>query len=122
MAHDPAIALAGAVDGAVLRAAGWHVRGALHLTPYDDLRDVPSYASLEDLLADATLDAVALDGADDLLARHLPTLLEEGLHVLLPGPAPLDLDLLRACRAVEGPRWAGDVSPRARLDDPARPA
>ncbi len=98
---SPSIALAGAVDGAVLRAAGWQVRGALHLTPYDDLRDVPSYAGLDDLLADTTLDAVALDGGDPLLARHLPALLERGLHVLLPTPAPLDADLLRDARAVD---------------------
>ena len=115
----PQIALAGAVDGGVLRAAGWQVRGALHLTPYDDLRDVPSYASLEDLLADATLDAVALDGADDLLARHLPTLLEHGLHVLLPSPAPLDPDLLRDARAVQGPGYGETPRP---VDDPSRPA
>ena len=97
-----AIALAGAIDGAVLRAAGWRVKGALHLTPYDDLRDVPSYAGLEDLLADEELVAVALDGADPLLARHLPAVLERGLHVLLPGPAPLDPEVLRAARAIEG--------------------
>lgn len=94
------IALAGAVDGGLLRAAGWQVSGALHRTPYDDLRDVPSYASLEDLLGDTTLDAVALDGSDDLLARHFPALLEAGLRVLLPTPDPFDPDLLRAARAV----------------------
>lgn len=117
---NPAIALAGAVDGAVLRAAGWLVRGALHLTPYDDLRDVPSYPGLEDLLADASLDAVALDGQDPLLARHLPTLLEHGLHVLLTSPAPLDPDVLRAARGVQGPGY--DAGPPRRVDDPARPA
>lgn len=116
---NPAIALAGAVDGGVLRAAGWQVRGALHLTPYDDLRDVPSYAGLEDLLADATLDAVALDGTDPLLARHLPTLLEHGLHVLLASPAPLDPDVLQAARAVHGP---GTDAPPRLVDDPRRPA
>jgi hypothetical protein len=115
----PTIALAGAVDVGVLRAAGWQVRGALHLTPYDDLRDVPSYAGLEDLLADATLDAVALDGADDLLARHLPVLLEHGLHVLLPSPAPLDREVLQAARAVHA---EGTDAPRRLVDDPARPA
>lgn len=111
----PTIALAGAVDGQVLRAAGWQVRGALATTPYDDPADVPSYAGLDELLADADLDAVALDGSDDLLARHLPSLLAEGLHVLLPGPVPLDPDLLRAARAV------ADPGP-ARADDPQRPA
>lgn len=117
-----AIALAGAVDGAVLRAAGWQVRGALHLTPYDDVRDVPSYAGLEDLLADASLDAVVLDGDDPLLSRHLPILLEHGLHVLLPSPAPLDPELLRAARSVEEPGWDGERTDRVRLADPLRPA
>lgn len=98
-----AIALLGAVDGRVLRLAGWRVKGALHLSPYDDLRDVPSYAALEDLLADDELDAVALDGTDPLLARHLPTLLGHGLHVLLATAAPLDPEVLRAARRVEGP-------------------
>jgi hypothetical protein len=113
------IALAGAVDGGVLRTAGWQVRGALNVTPYDDLRDVPSYAALEDLLADPSLDAVCLDGADPLLARHLPMLLEHGLHVLLPGPAPLDLDLLRDARSVFDAAWD---AVRRLVDDPVRPA
>ena len=34
------IALVGDVDGGVLRAAGWDVRGALTTMPYDDPRDV----------------------------------------------------------------------------------
>jgi hypothetical protein len=103
----------------VLRAAGWQVRGALNVTPYDDLRDVPSYAVVEDLLADPSLDAVCLDGGDPLLARHLPLLLEHGLHILLPGPAPLDLDLLRDARSVFDAAW-GSV-PRL-VDDPSRPS
>jgi hypothetical protein len=118
----PTIALAGAVDGAVLRAAGWQVRGALQLTPYDDLRDVPSYAGLEDLLGDEELDAVALDGSDPLLARNLPTLLEHGLHVLLPSAAPLDPEVLRAARAAEGPAWEGDAQGRVLVGHPDRPA
>ncbi|MCW2543337.1 MAG: oxidoreductase domain protein [Frankiales bacterium] len=94
----PRIALAGAVDGAVLRAAGWQVVGALPLTPYDDLADVPSYSDLDDLLRDESLHAVALDGSDELVARHLPAVLAAGRHVLLIGPAPLDPDLLAAAR------------------------
>jgi hypothetical protein len=113
------VALAGAVDGGVLRAAGWQVRGALHLTPYDDLRDVPSYPGLDDLLADPALDAVALDGTDPLLARHLPTLLEHGLHVLLVAPSALDPDVLRAARAVHA---EGSDAPRRLVDDPSRPS
>lgn len=97
----PTIALAGAIDGRVLRAAGWQVKGALPLTPYDDLADLPSYADLDDLLADEDLSAVALDGSDPLVARHLPAVLARGRSVLLAGPAPLDLDLLRASRERE---------------------
>jgi len=99
--RPPTIALAGAVDGGVLRAAGWQVTGALPLTPYDDLADVPSYAGLDDLLADDQLSAVALDGSDPLVARHLPAVLASGRLVLLPGPAPLDPDLLREAREHE---------------------
>lgn len=99
------IALAGAVDGAVLRAAGWQVTGALPVTPFGagpvDLRDVPSYQGVEELLADAALDAVALDAADPEVAGHLPALLARGLHVLLAAPAALDPDVLRAARAVQ---------------------
>ncbi|MCU1586526.1 MAG: hypothetical protein JWN31_19, partial [Frankiales bacterium] len=83
----------------MLRAAGWQVAGALPLTPYDDLADVPSYADLGDLLADDDLDAVALDGADELVARHLPEVLMARRHVLLPGPAPLAPELLADARA-----------------------
>ncbi len=79
-----------------------------------------SYAGIEDLLADPSLDAVALDSADPLLARHLPTLLEHGLHVLLPGPVPLDPDLLRDARAVHG--LAHDSGPPRIVDEPDRPA
>lgn len=82
----------------MLRAAGWQVRGALHLTPYDDLRDVPSYAAVDDLLADRELHAVAVDGADAVVARHLPELLRSGLHAYLPSCAPLDADLLTEAR------------------------
>ena len=95
------IALVGDVDGGVLRAAGWDVRGALTTMPYDDPRDVPSYASIDDLCADDGLDAVALDGSDPLLARHLPVLRANGKHVLLASAAPLDLTVLRAARTVE---------------------
>ena len=114
----PQVALLGAVDGQVLRATGWQVRGSLATSPfalYADPRDVPSYASLDELIADVSLDAVALDGADDQLARSLPALLAAGLHVLLPGAAPLEPEVLRAARAVTGPGPAV-------ADDPHRPA
>jgi hypothetical protein len=86
-----------ALDGQVLRAAGWHVTGALQVLPYDDPGDVPSYASLDELLSDG-LQAVALSGSDPHLAGHLPDLLAGGLAVLLPTPGPLDVELLRLSR------------------------
>ena len=98
----PQIALAGSVDGAVLRAAGWSVRGSLRRTPYDDPADLVSYAGLADLIADDGLHAVCLDGGDPATARHLPALLGRALHVLLPTPAPLDGDLLRQARQEQG--------------------
>ncbi len=94
------IALVGDVDGGVLRAAGWQVRGALLAMPYDDPGELASYASVEELLED-DLDAVCLDGGDLLLARGLPALRTAGRHVLLPTAAPLDLELLRSARAVD---------------------
>jgi len=94
----PRVALVGEeLDGQVLRAAGWRVSGALQLLPYDDPADVPSYASMDELLRDG-LDAVALSGADPHLAGHLPDLVASGLAVLLPSPAPLDAELLRIAR------------------------
>jgi hypothetical protein len=96
--EQPRIALVGdALDGQVLRAAGWRVSGALQVLPYDDPGDVPSYASLDELLDDG-LDAVVLDGGDPHLAGHLPDLLAAGLAMLLPDPAPLDPELLRLAR------------------------
>lgn len=85
------------LDGQVLRAAGWRVCGALQVLPYDDPGDVPSYASLDELLEDG-LDAVVLDGEDPHLAGHLPDLLAAGLALLLPSPAPLEPELLRLAR------------------------
>ncbi len=72
---------------------------------------------MEELLRDPDLDAVALDGDDPVLARDLPSLLQHGLHVLLPTPAPLDPALLREARAQD---W--DAVPRLTdsLDRPAR--
>lgn len=79
----------------------------LPLTPYDDPADVPSYTGLDELLHDDALTAVAMDGSDPLVARHLPALLAAGKHVLLTGPAPLDPALLAEARAVQG---AAEVS------------
>ncbi len=98
--HLPAIAVAGAVDPAVLRAAGWHVAGRLPATPYDDPGDAPSYVDLDELLADRRVDAVALDGDDPRLGPVLPTLRRAGLAVLLTSPAPLEPARLRAAREV----------------------
>ena len=94
----PRAALVGeALDGQVLRVAGWRVCGALELQPYDDPGDVPSYTSMDELLTDG-LQGVALSGGDAHLAGHLPDLLAAGLAVLLPTAAPLDLELLRLAR------------------------
>lgn len=94
----PRVALVGEeLDGQVLRAAGWRVSGALQLMPYDDPADVPSYATMDELLRD-DLDAVALSAADPHVAGHLPDLVGSGLAVLLPSAAPLDGDLLRVAR------------------------
>lgn len=92
--------MAGDVDPGVLRAAGWQVRGRLRQMPYDDPGEVVSYADVEDVIEDAGLDLVLLDGTDPLLAALLPRLREAGLLVLLASPAPLDPDVVLAARAV----------------------
>jgi len=94
--------LAGDVDPAPLRAAGWQLRGSLSGLPYVDLRDAATYTSAAELAADPDLDAVAVDGADRELATLLPELRSAGLLLLLPTAAPLEPDLLRAARAVDG--------------------
>jgi hypothetical protein len=69
---------------------------------------------------------VAVDGTVLELAALLPRLREAGLRVLLPSPAPLDPDALRAARAVDGPAsgvglverwepWARTVGAAVRL-------
>ncbi len=68
--------------------------------PYADRADATTYAGPDDLLADAQLDAVAVDGEDRELARLLPELRGSGLLLLLPTAAPQDLDLVRQARAV----------------------
>lgn len=100
--HRPALAVTGGVDPAVLAAAGWRVAGRLARTPYDDPRDAASYVDLDELLEDARVDAVAVDGELPELAAHLPALRRAGLLVLLAGPAPLDSGVLRRTRAVSG--------------------
>lgn len=95
--------VAGSVDVAALRAAGWQLRGQLSAMPYDDPLDAAPYTSVEQLLADPAVDAVAVDGDDPSLAAWLPQLRQSGLLLLLPAPAPLDVDLLRECRAVPDP-------------------
>lgn len=101
--HVPAAAVVGDVDAGLLRAAGWQVTGRLPSTPYDDPRDAPGYVDADELLADGRVDAVALDGQDERAAGLLPELRAAGLLVLLVTPAPLDIDLVRAARAVPGP-------------------
>jgi hypothetical protein len=90
----------GAVDVASLRAAGWQLRGQLSTMPYDDPLDAAPYPSVDELVADPRIDAVAVDGDDPALAPLLPQLRAAGLLLLLPTAAPLDPDLVRAARAV----------------------
>jgi hypothetical protein len=97
------MAVAGAVDPAPLRAAGWTLRGVLSTDPYVDRLDAATYVEVGEVLADTRLDAVALDGDDRDLAPLLPELRESGLLLLLPAAAPLEPDLVRAARAVAEP-------------------
>lgn len=94
----PTMALAGDVDPAPLRAAGWSLRGALSGQPWVDLP--AGWHSAGELAADDRVDAVAVDGADPSLAGLLPELRAAGLLLLLPTPAPLDPETVRAARAV----------------------
>jgi hypothetical protein len=98
--------LAGAVDPAPLRAAGWSLRGTLSRDPYgpslDDRRSA-TYVEVDELLDDAAVDAVAVDGDDRDLAPLLPALRDSGLLLLLPTAAPLEPQLVRAARAVAEP-------------------
>ena len=100
--------LAGAVDPAPLRAAGWALRGALSRDPYGPTgattcADATTYAGVDDLLDDAAVDAVAVDGDDRELAALLPELRAGGLLLLLPTAAPLEPGAVRAARAVAEP-------------------
>jgi hypothetical protein len=98
--------LAGAVDPAPLRAAGWSLRGALAGDPFlagGDRLDGATSVGLDELLEDAAVDAVAVDGDDADLAAVLPALRESGLLLLLPSAAPLDPDVVRAARSVAEP-------------------
>lgn len=91
--------VAGAVDPAPLRSAGWQLRGALTADPFA-LADAGPLRDLDDVRDDPALDAVAVDGDDASLADLLPELRGAGLLVLLPTAAPLDPELVRAARAV----------------------
>ncbi len=99
----PTIAVAGAVDAAALRAAGWQLRGVLTHDPYVDRLDAATYVEAREVVEDPLLDAVAVDGDDRELVALLPELRGSGLLLLLPTAAPLDPDAVRAARAVEEP-------------------
>jgi hypothetical protein len=103
----PAAALVGAVvpDAlAALRVAGWGLRGLLMPSPFAGApaADAVGYLDVEELLDDERVDAAVVDGGDPTAASLLPQLRAGGLLVLLPTAAPLDVDLLRAARAVPG--------------------
>ena len=104
--RPPTIAVAGAVDPAALRAAGWQLRGVLSTDPYVDRLEAATYVEPSELVDDALLDAVAVDGDDADLAALLPVLRGSGLLLLLPTAAPLDPDAVRAARAVAEPAEA----------------
>ena len=92
------MALAGDVDPAPLRVAGWSLRGALSGLPYADLP--AGWHTAAELAADDGVDAVAVDGSDAELVGLLPELRASGLLLLLPTAAPLDPQGVRAARAV----------------------
>lgn len=94
------MALAGAVDPAPLRAAGWSLRGVLSQDPYVDRLDAAAYVHPFELCADPVIDAVAVDGSDRELAALLPELRASGLLLLLPTADPQDVELVRAARQV----------------------
>lgn len=94
--------VAGSVDPAPLREAGWSLRGTLSTGPFDAFAGA-TRLDAEQVLDDPVLDAVALDGEDRDVAGLLPELRAAGLLVLLTGAAPLDTGLLRAARAVVEP-------------------
>ena len=99
----PTMAVAGAVDPAPLRAAGWQLRGVLSTDPYVDRLDAATYVEAGEVVDDPLLDAVAVDGDDRDLVALLPELRGSGLLLLLPTAAPLDPDAVRAARAVAEP-------------------
>lgn len=95
----------GDLDAAPLRAAGWQVAGRLAVDPFAGGRfqDARGYLDAVELIEDADLDAVAVDGAVPELAAMLPRLRRAGLLLLLGAPAPLELDPLLGAAAVDGP-------------------
>lgn len=108
----PTAALVGVVDPVGVRAGGWEVRGRLaadpfHHSPAHPRQDVvgycPSFRDPAELIDDPGIDAAVVDGADPDLAELLPLLRGAGLLVLLPTPAPLSVEAVRAARAVDGP-------------------
>lgn len=101
----PTAALVGDVDAAPVVASGWSVRGRLAASPFTGGRfeDAPGYLDAGELLDDPRIDVAVVDGAELELAALVPSLRREGLLVLLPSPAPLDVDAVRAAVDVDGP-------------------
>ena len=100
-----------------MRAAGWSVCGRLAASPFTGsrLEDAAGYLDAGELLDDDRIDLAVVDGSVPDLAALLPVLRAEALLVLLEAPAPLDVEVLQAARAVDGPpavvallqRWEG---------------
>jgi predicted dehydrogenase len=101
----PTLALVGDVDPAPARAGGWEVRGRLGASPFSGgpREDVAGYLDLGELLADARIDAAVVDGAGPGLAGLLPAAARGRPAPAAAHPAPLDVEALRAARAVDGP-------------------
>ena len=97
---------AGPVAVRTVRAAGWRVTGVLDPDPFAAPGDVVGYLDAEELLADGRVDVAVVAGDDPGSASLLPALRAAGLRVLLPGPAPLDVGVLRRSLDADGPATA----------------
>jgi hypothetical protein len=103
----PTAALVGDVDPAALRATGWYLAGRLAASPFcGPSGDTAGYLDVDELLADGRVDLAVVDGAAPSLVELLPELRAAGLLVLLPTADPLEVEPLRAARAVDGPEAA----------------
>jgi hypothetical protein len=99
----PTAALVGGVPAEAVRRSGWEVRARLAADPLSGPDDAAGYADAVDLLDDAAVDLAVVDGEQPAFAALVPRLRRAGLLVVLAGPAPLEVEPVRAARAVDGP-------------------